>query len=261
MEAASVSGAILYLLSASLEGQSRQVAMYLVGYNVLICAVLVPLLYCEIHFDVPLMKASILAFDLDLDQQLALVYVFLCAFLLPVMLPGLKWSALVLERLWPTSQADELRRPQFIHDHASVDVDTSLVLVDLEQRRATKDLSQYFDAVRRGATIEPLRDSTRKLLSDITEFLDDLQTFRPMHGVEGRNYMRNRQKLLGWLEDALGFCARPWWISTTDPYSLNSERPSARASMAYSLRWSMRWSRTTRCPGISRGGSPVIAAK
>ena len=198
------SGAILYLLSASLEGQSRQVAMYLVGYNVLICAVLVPLLYCEIHFDIPLMKASILAFDLDLGQQLALVYVFLCSFLLPVMLPGLKWSTSVLERLWPTSQADELRRPQFIHDHASVDVDTSLVLVDLEQRRATRDLSQYFDAVRRGARIGPLRDSTRKLLSDITEFLDDLQTLRPMHGVEGRNYMRNRQKLLGWLEDALG---------------------------------------------------------
>ena len=198
------SGAILYLLSASLAGQSRQVAMYLVGYNVLICAVLVPLLYCEIHFDIPLMKASVPAFDLDLDQQLALVYVFLCSFLLPVMLPGLKWSASVLERLWPTSQADELSRPQFIHDHASVDVDTSLVLADLEQRRATRDLSQYFDAVRRGGRIGPLRDSTRKLLSDITEFLDDLQTLRPMQGVEDRNYMRNRQKLLVWLEDALG---------------------------------------------------------
>ena len=120
------------------------------------------------------------------------------------MLPGLKWSASVLERLWPTSQADELSRPQFIYDHASVDVDTSLVLADLEQRRATRNLSHYFDAVRRGARIGPLRDSTRKLLSDITEFLDDLQTLRPMQGVEGRNYMRNRQKLLGWLEDALG---------------------------------------------------------
>ena len=198
------SGAIVYLLSASLGGQSRQVAMYLVGYNALICAVLVPLLYCEIHFDIPLMKASVLAFDLELDQQLALVYVFLGAFLLPVMLAGLKWSAWILERLWPTSPADKLRRPRFIHDHASVDVDTSLVLVDLEQRRATGDLSQYFDAVRRGARIGPLRDSTRKLLSDITEFLDDLQTLRPMQRVEGRNYMRNRQKLLGWLEDALG---------------------------------------------------------
>ena len=198
------SGAILYLLSAGLTGRSRQVAMYLVGYNVLVCAVLVPLLYVEVHFGVPLIKASALALELDLDQQLAAVYVFLCVFLLPVMLAGLKWSVSVLERLWPTSPADELSRPQFIHDHASVDVDTSRVLVDMEQRRVLKDLSQYFEAVRRGERIGPLRDASRKLLSDIIEFLADLQTFHPMQGVEDHNSMRNRQKLLGWLEDALG---------------------------------------------------------
>ena len=178
--------------------------MYLVGYNVLTCAVLVPLLYCEVHFGVPLIKASALALKLDLDQQLAAVYVFLCVFLLPVMLAGLEWSVSVLERLWPTSSADELSRPQFIHDHASVDVDTSLMLVDLEQRRAIRNLSQYFEAVRRGERLAPLRAGTRKLISDITEFLDDLQTFHPMQGVEDHNAMRNRQKLLGWLEDALG---------------------------------------------------------
>ena len=143
--------------------------MYLVGYNVLVCAVLVPLLYVEVHFGVPLIKASALALELDLDQQLAAVYVFLCVFLLPVMLAGLKWSVSVLERLWPTSPADELSRPQFIHDHASVDVDTSRVLVDMEQRRVLKDLSQYFEAVRRGERIGPLRDASRKLLSDIIE--------------------------------------------------------------------------------------------
>ena len=198
------SGAILYLLSASLTGRSRQVAMYLVGYNVLICAVLIPLLYLEVHFGIPLIKAAILALELEPDQQLAIVYVFLCVFLLPVMLAGLKWSVSVLERGWPTSQADELSRPRFIHDHASVDVDTSLMLVDLEQRRAVRDLSEYFDAVRRGERIAPLRAGTRKLISDITEFLDDLHTLRPMHGVENHNSLRNRQKLLGWLEDALG---------------------------------------------------------
>ena len=85
-----------------------------------------------------------------------------------------------------------------------MDVDTSLMLVDLEQRRAVRDLSEYFDAVRRGERIAPLRAGTRKLISDITEFLDDLQKFHPMQGFEDHNSMRNRQKLLGWLEDALG---------------------------------------------------------
>ncbi|MCY4548940.1 MAG: Na/Pi symporter [Defluviicoccus sp.] len=198
------SGAILYVLSAGLTGRSRQVAMYLVGYNALICAVLVPLLYFEIHFDVPLVKAWARGLDLDLDQQLAAVYVFLCVFLLPMMFAGLGWSAALLERLWPTSAADALARPRFIHDHASVDVETSVVLVDLEQRRAMRDFSEYFDAVRRGDRIAPLRAGTRQLLSDIVEFLDDLHTLHPMHGVEDQNSLRNRQKLLAWLEDSLG---------------------------------------------------------
>ena len=129
------SSVILYLLSARLTGRSRQVAMYMVLYDVLVCVILVPLLYCEIHFEIPLMKALILAVDLDLDQQLALVYALISVLPLPVMLVGLGWSASLLERLWPSSQADALSKPRFIHDHASVDVDTSLPLVHLEQRR------------------------------------------------------------------------------------------------------------------------------
>ena len=198
------SGAILYVLSAALTGRSRQVAMYLVGHNLLICAVLVPLLYFEIHFDVPLVKASALGLEIELDQQLAAVYVFLCVFLLPVMLAGLDWSASVLERLWPTSTADALSRPRFIHDHASVDVETSVVLVDLEQRRVMKNFSGYFDAVRGSESVRNLRGGTQKLLADITEFMDDLHALHPAHGVEDQNSLRNRQKFLVWLEDSLG---------------------------------------------------------
>ena len=198
------SSAIICLLSSGLTGRSRQVAMYLVGYNALICAVLVPLLYLETHFDIPLVKALVFSVGVDLDQQLALVYVLLCVFLVPLMVAGLGSSARVLERLWPASRIDELSQPKFIHDHATVDVDSSVVLVDLEQRQAVTNLSQYFDAARRGTSVGPLRDASRKLLSDISEFLDDLQTAHPMQGVEELNAMRNRQKLLGWLEEALG---------------------------------------------------------
>lgn len=198
------SGVIVYLLSAGLTGRSRQVAMYLVGYSILVCAVLVPLLYCEILFDIPLVKALVLSVDLDLEQQLALVYVLAGVILVPVMLAGLDWSVRMLESMWPADQADELSRPRFIHGHASVDVDTSLVLVDLEQRRLMKSLSLYFNAVREGGSVGPLRESSRKLLTDVGGFLDDLQASHPMQGVEHRDAMRSRQKLLGWLENALG---------------------------------------------------------
>ena len=198
------SGAIIYLLSAGLTGRSRQVAMYLVAYNALICAVLVPLLYVEIGFTIPLVKALVFSVNMELDQQLALVYVLLCVFLAPLMLAGLGGTARLFDRLWPSSAADALSVPKFIHDHASVDVDSSLALVDLEQRNALSSLSQYFDALRRGTSVRPLREAARKLLSDINEFLDDLQSAHPMQGVEDRNAMRNRQKLLTWLEEAIG---------------------------------------------------------
>ena len=47
------SGAIIYLLSANLTGRSRQVAMYMVWYDVLLCAVPVLLFYVELYFDIP----------------------------------------------------------------------------------------------------------------------------------------------------------------------------------------------------------------
>ena len=198
------SGAIIYLLSASLTGRSRQVAMYLVGYNISTCAVLVPLLYLELHFGIPLVKAAALSIELGLGQQLALVYVFVGVFQVPLMLAALGWSAAVLERMWPITQVEELSQAKFIHDHASVDVDSSLVLVDLEQKRLVKNLSRYFEAVRDGGSVRQLRESSRKLLVEIGGFLDDLQAFHPMQGVEDRNAMRSRQKLLVWLEGALG---------------------------------------------------------
>ncbi len=178
--------------------------MYMVFYDVLVCVVLVPLLYCELYFDIPLMKALVLSVGLDLDQQLALVYVLISVLPLPVMLAGLEWSAALLERLWPSSQTDALSRPRFIHDHASVDVDTSLPLVNLEQRRLVRNLSQYFEAVRQGQSLEPLRYASRRLLDDISDFLGELQTNHPAQGAEDRNSMQNRQKLLAWLEEALG---------------------------------------------------------
>ena len=198
------SSVILYLLSAGLRGRSRQVAMYMVLYDVLVCVVLVPLLYCELYFDIPLMKALVLSVGLDLDQQLALVYVLISVLPLPVMLAGLGWSAAFLERLWPSSQTDSLSKPRFIHDHASVDVDTSLPLVDLEQRRVVQNLSQYFEAVRHGENLEPLRYASRRLLHDISDFLSELQMIHPAQGAEERNSMQSRQKLLAWLEDATG---------------------------------------------------------
>ena len=198
------SSASIYLLSLGLTGRSRQVAMYMVGYNVVVCAVLVPVLYAELYLGVPLMKAAVLATSLSLDQQLALVFVALSVLPLPPMLAALGRSVATLERLWPTSQADALSRPLYIHERASVDVDSALGLIDLEQKRAVRDLTFYFAAARRGESVAALREGAQRLLKDIAAVLDELQTLHPIHRVEERNATVNRHKLLPWLEEVVG---------------------------------------------------------
>ena len=177
--------------------------MYMVILNILICAIVVPLLYCEIYFGLPSMKALIFATGLDLDQQLALVYVISAVCPVPFMLAGLELSAKLLERLWPVSALDDLAQTRFLHDHASVDVDTSLVLVDLEQRRVFAMLSQYFEVVRQRMNLGPMRGASRTVLAEIGNFLSELQAYHPLQGVEDRNVRMTRQKLLSWLEDAM----------------------------------------------------------
>ena len=198
------SSAILYLLSANLTGRSRQIAMFLVWYNLLRCSIVVPLLYLELHLDLPGMKALVLALDLSLDRQLALVFVFLNVLPLPIMLAGLGIWAAILDRLWPNTQPDELSQPKFIHDHAHVDIGTSLVLIDLEQKRVLKTLSQYFDTVRANRNVGRMRSAIRNVLLECSEFIGDLHVVHSSKAVEDRNTMMNRQKLLGWLEEGLG---------------------------------------------------------
>ena len=197
------SGLIQYLLSANLTARSRQVAMYQVSYNILFCVVLVPLLYIEVYFDVPLVKSLVLSLDLGLGQQLAFVFIIPSLFLALIVLAGLGPSAWFFERRWPATAEEELSRTKFIHDHASADVETSLSLVDLEQRRVLETFTRYFDAVRHGTALEPVRDATGRLLAEIEHFLAELGERHPMHGVEGRTSISTRQKLLAWLEEQL----------------------------------------------------------
>ena len=198
------SSVILYLLSTALIGRARQISMYMVLYNVLICAVLVPLLYIEIRFDIPLMKALVLSIDMEPNQQLALVFLFLSVFPLPLMLAGLEFSESVLERFWPASPYDKLAAPEFIDDRATVDVGRSLALAELEQNRVFRQLSRYFDTARRNGNLMPLRAATRGVLNDTADFLNDLETHRLGREAEVCNAVMNRQKLLTWLEAAVG---------------------------------------------------------
>ena len=202
------SGLVLYVLSLHLTGRSRQIAMYTLLYNVWICALLLPLLYVELHLDIPLLKAFVLSLNAELDQQLAVLFVLIAFVPLPFLLMAVRLSITVLERLWPPSAVDDLARPRFIHDRAAADAGTSLRLVALEQRRWLRNVSRYFDAAREGGDVAPVREAARKVLCEVDELLQELQAERPTQAVEDRMTAMSRQKLLWRLEESAGaLCA------------------------------------------------------
>ena len=202
------SGALVYLLSLNIRGRARQVAMYTVLDNVMVCFVFVPLLLLEIHFDVPLVRALVLSVDAGLQQQLALVYVLVGVALAPFMLAVLGPTARLLERLWPATQAEHIGRTRFIHDRAIDDLATSVALADLEQRRILTLFPRYLESVREGTQSSELREAVTGLLSETQAFLSELCASREAHTVEARAVLLIRQSLLVWFEEHLAaLCA------------------------------------------------------
>ena len=195
------SSLILYVLTLTVTGRARQVAMYQVLYNLVLNAIFVPLICIEAYFNVPLAAAALRASGLSLETSLA-TYVILCEALTAVFqMTTLHFSVRRIERWWPSTTVEALAKPQFIHDDALDDVETALRLVDLEQRRLLKMLSRHLDAARRGAESSQLREATSELMGRIEEFLHDLAARCPDHEVDVHNAMMTRQKLFGWLEE------------------------------------------------------------
>ena len=197
------SGAVVYALAFNIRGRARQVAMYTVLDNALVCLVFVPLLLIEVYFDIPLVRALVLSVSLGLQQQLALVYVLAGCALAPVMLALLGPIAKLLERLWPATHAEEISRTRFIHDHAISDLSTSLTLADLEQRRILTLFPRYIQAVREGTPPTDLHEAVTSVLSETNVFLTELCASRESHAVEDRAALLIRQSLLTWFEERL----------------------------------------------------------
>ena len=197
----------VYLLTMNLTGRARQVAMYQVLYNGVANLIFVPMLYADIHLGLPLVRTAILSSELPLAQSLALACILVEVTTSLVQLAVLGPAARLVERWWPTTEAETLSRPRFLHDRALDDPDAALRLVDLEQRRLLDILARCLDSVRQGAGLGPLREAAKDVLVRITEFLDDLGASHPDRGVDLQNSMLTRQRLLIWLEERiLEFC-------------------------------------------------------
>ena len=117
--------------------------------NLLVCLIGVLWLLAEIHLGLPGLKSPVGSTGFASAQQTSVLCIVLSMFLLPALVPPRGAVVLLLERLWPVSEMDDLSRTALILDHTSVDAETSLKLEELEQKRVLQHLSGHLGLVRR----------------------------------------------------------------------------------------------------------------
>lgn len=198
-------------LSTGLTGQSKQVAMYQVAYNLVGAAIMVPLFFIEIYGGVPLVKAFVNMFSEDHDRHIAYAFIIfnvVPGLLLMLLLPQ---SARLLARLWPETAAEIASRPVYLHDQAIRDPETAIDLVVLEQGRLIGALSTVLGQLRDGkpdAEIADLRAGTEILASTILETVNDLSEARlSQDGYDRLNAVLTRQHALWAAHETLGSIA------------------------------------------------------
>ena len=177
---ANVGSSILSLvLSSSMTGQSKQVAMYQTAYNFAGAIILVPLFYLEIRGDYPLIKTFAEWITTNEGGQIATVNLLFNSLPGVVLFVLIGPSAKLLESVWPETLEEQASKPKYIHDKATEDPDSALYLIELEQIRLIEFLSTSLDTQREGGAPSKLlayQEAFKTLGEIIKETIFDLST-------------------------------------------------------------------------------------
>ena len=194
-------GFSIMTIALQVKGTARQIAMFSAVQTLFPAVILVPLLYVELYFDIPLVKAAIHSSGLGLASGIALVVILYGTPSRIVALAAPDWTVKLFSRFWQASEGEQMSRPMYIHDRTLDDAGTSLDLAYLEQKRVLGMLSGYLEIARTRKDSGGIRQSTKELNARIGEFLAELELRHPNRSVERRNSVLSRQKLVTWLEE------------------------------------------------------------
>ena len=203
------SSAITAALSWNLRGRSLQIAMFQISFNVVGCAILVPLFYLEVYGGVPLVKSLVVWLAPQTDVQLAWVYLlFGAAGAVPLLLT-LNPVVSLLQRMFRPTAVEDFSRPQFIYDGAVSDPETAMDIVLRELRRELDILATFLESMKPGAAggqgSLADRHSAYSLLSKrVMEFIDALGRKAPSYANYDRiNELFSHQRLMDSVEVTL----------------------------------------------------------
>jgi len=202
------SSVALYLISATLRGTPRQVALLQVTFNLVAVALLLPLYFIEVAWGVPLVMAAVARLAPEVAMQAALVFLALqLAGAIALTLLRVPLPALMAKRA-PVTLEEQLAQPAFLYDQALGDAASAIGLVEREQGRLLAHLEGYLRGVPSplAGRIAPeaLAGADRSVSERIDHFLTDLvDRERDRRTLDALLNLRARQRLLDDLREAL----------------------------------------------------------
>ena len=166
-------------LSWNLRGRSLQIALFQIFFNVLGCAIVVPLFYLEVYGGVPFMKSLVVWLSPLIDVQLAWVYLLFSAPPSILLMVTLNPGARLLDRLCPPTAVEDLSKPRYVYDRATKDPELAMDLALLELRREVESLPAFLTGLEPGASsgrglLEDRHAAFTMLANRVLEFIDGI---------------------------------------------------------------------------------------
>lgn len=171
------SAALTMALSSGLTGESKQVATFQAGYNVLGELLLVPAFYLETFGGVPMVAALAARLTDNVDMQLGIINLLFNIVPGVLLLTTLSVWDRMLTSMYPATVEEQASRPKYLYGQATEDPHSALRLIELEQVRLIAILSSAFDAMRNGGDtvrLSALNEAFGTLAAAIRESITDL---------------------------------------------------------------------------------------
>ena len=173
------SSLLTFILSAKIKGKGKQIAMFQGYYNFLGAVIVIPLFIMEIYGGIPLLGALIQSMSANLAIQLALLYTIFNIIPGLLLIGILPFISKLLNRFWPENLEEKLSTPKFLYNIITVDSDSALELLQLEQAYLIDLISATFVLLRQkeGYLKIPIyNEGFQSLNTTITETITEIST-------------------------------------------------------------------------------------
>ena len=204
-------GGSVVLLSANLQGVAKQIVIYQGLLSSFASCVAGTVFAAEQLTGWPLLGHVLQGLPGTTKLHLAYAFVVMQSVAVATALATARRAVPFLARLSPATAAQDLARPEFLHEQALSDPETALLLVEREHRRLLARLPQMLDTVRQETaaaapvSLDVLRQATQQVTADAEAFLHAVAD----HPMDRETSVRlllleRRQALIRALNDAVG---------------------------------------------------------